>query len=369
MSDDLPGGVRPVRRRGSVEYYGDSVDRYCMSHRVVSWLLTVSAIVVALCVAIVTLPLARYPNFTTTGGAGSVTYVSAIATTSDLAAPAAATVSWSPRRTVTAVGLSGSVVTAVFVRPGKRLHCGSKVFEVDASPIFALCGPQPLWRVVSGGESGTDVNEVVGFLRSRGWLASLHPSSASLTTGIQRWQRAADLPVTGRFYPASVVWVGSPLVPDVVDVYVDEPVTATMQVLTSGAVISSARVSPVPVEGNRRWVFNVSGLPMTTAVSASGAVRDLASLTRMINATLQPGSPLPTTVQGEIRLSSPLPVLALPVSAVITSQTSTCVAVQSRAGPRTVPITVVDSQLGSVFVTGVLRNGEQVLSDPLDQKC
>lgn len=340
-----------------------------MRHPVVSWILTVSAIVVALCVAIVTLPLARYPTSTATGSGESVTYVSAVATTSDLAASAAANVSWSPRRTVTAVGLSGSVVTAVFVRPGVRLQCGSKVFEIDASPIFALCGSQPLWRAVSGGVSGSDVNEVVAFLRSHGWLASLHPSSASVTTGIERWQRAAGLPVTGRFYPASVVWVGRPLVPDVVDVYVDEPVTPTMQVLTSGAVISSARVSPVPAEGNRRWVFNVAGLPMTTAVSASGTVRDLAELTRMINSTLQPGSPLPSTVQGEIRLSSPLTVLAIPVSAVITSQASTCVAVQSRAGPRTVPITVVDSQLGSVFVTGDLRNGEEVLSDPLDQKC
>jgi len=175
-----------------------------MSHPVVSWILTVSAIAVALCVAIVTLPLARYPTSTASGNAGSVTYMSALATTRDLSASAAANLSWSPRRTVTAVGLSGSVVTAVFVRPGVRLQCGSKVFEIDASPIFALCGPQPLWRVVSGGLRGDDVNEAVVFLRSRGWLASLHPSSASLTTRIERWQRAAGLPVTGRFSPASV---------------------------------------------------------------------------------------------------------------------------------------------------------------------
>jgi len=331
--------------------------------------LTIAAILAALAIAIVALPLARYPVSSGTGGSDSIQYVSAVATTTDLSAPAVATLTWSAKRVVSFTGLSGSIITEVFARPGAALACGATVFEVDNGPIVAFCGHRPLWRTVTGGMTGYDVNEVVAYLRSGGWLRNPHPSPTSFTIAIEAWQRANGMGVTGLFDATQIVWIGQPLIPAVVDVYVGEVVEQEMQVLTGAARILSAYVSPIPTGYSVVWLFNVAGLPMTTVVDRTGAIANLLRLSQMVSESQPPDGTPPLTVQGQIRLKVPLAVVAIPASAVISGDSATCVAVLFRRQVRVITVDVVDSQVGSVFVAGKIHGGDEVVANPSEQHC
>jgi Putative peptidoglycan binding domain len=335
--------------------------------RIRSGILMVCALVGAVALTLIALPLAMYRS-ATSPAAGGPSSVAAVYRMSDLTSSVQLGLVWSPGRTISATGLSGHVVTAVFVKAGQPVACGGRIVEIDGVPVIAYCGMRPLWRPITGGVKGSDTDQLVNELRRRGILSTTTPSARRLTTAIRVWQRSLKLPVTGVVDPARYVWTGSAVTPTTVAVVPGSSVGGEMGLFAVAPKLLSARLAP-PMAVLSTRVFNVDTVPDTFAMAADGSVKDPASLGTLVLARARVSDPLPTSLPGQLRLASPVRVIAIPPAALASGSTGSCVVVGTGTVRHRIPVTVVSSDVDAVLVTGDLPEGTEVAMDGASQGC
>lgn len=336
--------------------------------RVMTFAGVLALLVIAVGVAIFAVPLTQYPAEPGNLPQGPAV-VTAVKSSTDLGESAAASLVWTPTRTISGVGLSAGVVTAVKVSTGQQLTCGQPVIEVNAVTLPALCGDRPLWRPVKAGMTGPDVDEIVQMLRVDKLLTGAHPSSNELSAAIVRWQAANGSAGTGVIEPGSVIWIGKPLNVAQVSVRVGDLTQPNLAVFTQAPQLQQAKVAPVPSAGltqqSGRALFNAAGLPTSTAVNSDGSVQDLEAMAKIALASAPTTSDRPpTTVAGAIRLATPITAVAIPASAIVLGGSGDCVLVRSGATTTAARVTVIASQPAAVNVTGEVHAGDQVVTDP-----
>ncbi|MFD9700868.1 peptidoglycan-binding protein [Lentzea sp. NPDC059081] len=104
---------------------------------------------------------------------------------------------------------SRSGVVTELPTPGSVVKLGGKLHAVDNVPVFLLRGTVPAWRdFQSGMDRGPDVRQLEESLRDLGHFTQTPDDQFSWYTldAVQRWQKAAGLPVTGRLPLGSVLF-------------------------------------------------------------------------------------------------------------------------------------------------------------------
>jgi len=329
----------------------------------------VIGLVCSVALAVIAVPLARYPGPDTAAEGATLTTAS-VARTSDLPSTGALTLTWAPGRTVRTT-IDGSVVTAVMARPRTLLGCTAIAFEVDAVPVRALCGPRPLWRPITGTTIGPDVGELIAFLRQLQYLTTTTPSSNELTSAIRAWQRHDGQPVTGVVKPASLLWVGSPVVPEAVPLSVGDLAGTNVTVLTTSPAVTAARLAGPPPTGTSAHIVNIEGSSGSAPVGPRGAVTDLSALAAGFAAAIRPDGTLPTQAPVVVRLATPVTVISVPGSSIVTgADGTTCVQAETATTRSPIAVTVVGMDADNVLVQGKLAAGELILtSPPTDATC
>ena len=86
---------------------------------------------------------------------------------------------------------------------GDKVDCGEVLYRVDDNPVLLLCGPVPVYRSLSEGESGPDVEQLNATLVHLGYAtrSQLDPSSESFSSetayALERLQRDLGEDQTG----------------------------------------------------------------------------------------------------------------------------------------------------------------------------
>ncbi len=323
----------------------------------------------AVALAVIAIPLAQYPGPDAPAEAATLE-TAAVARTSDLPSTSALSTTWAPGRTVRTT-LDGSVVTAVMTQPRTLLGCTAVAFEVDAVPVRALCGPRPFWRPITGTTTGPDVDELIAFLHQLRYLATTTPSSSELTSAIRAWQRHDGHEVTGVVKPASLLWVESPVVPEAVPLSVGDLAGTNVTVLTTSPAVTAARLSGPPPSGAGPHIVNIEGDAGTAPVGPRGVVTDLSGLAAGFAAAIRPDGTLPTQVPVVVRLATPVNVISVPGSSIVTgADGTTCVQAETAANRSPIAVTVVGMDADNVLVQGKLAVGDPILtSPPTDATC
>ncbi len=98
--------------------------------------------------------------------------------------------------------LQGTAYTAL-PQPGQVVHRGQRLYEVDGSPVILFYGARPAWRDLSlGVTDGPDVAQLDANLIALGYASAAGLTVSDTFTyatfyGVERWQEARGLPVTG----------------------------------------------------------------------------------------------------------------------------------------------------------------------------
>ena len=144
--------------------------------------------------------------------------------------------------------MTGTAYTAL-PAPGKVLHRGQRLYEVDGSPVILLYGPRPAWRdLYLGVTPGPDVAQLDANLIALGYAspAALTVSdtfTAATSFAVQRWQAALSLTVTGVVPAGQVAYAPGPLRVASLDVTLGaaaQPGTAVLAATSARPVVSAA---------------------------------------------------------------------------------------------------------------------------------
>lgn len=103
-------------------------------------------------------------------------------------------------------GASG-VVTAAPAQ-GRKIRRGASLLRVDNRPVTLMYGDLPMYRTLSVGSEGADVEQLERNLDALGYDVTVDKTFTSATAdAVRRWQDDRGLPQTGRVDPAQVVFL------------------------------------------------------------------------------------------------------------------------------------------------------------------
>ncbi|HEX2498606.1 MAG TPA: peptidoglycan-binding protein [Actinomycetes bacterium] len=105
------------------------------------------------------------------------------------------------------VGRSAGTVTWL-PAAGRRIGRGHTLFEVDQRPVTLMYGAVPMYRTLSEGAEGLDVEQLEQNLRALGYTGFTvdEEFSAATATAVRDWQSNRGLPETGAVDPTQVVF-------------------------------------------------------------------------------------------------------------------------------------------------------------------
>ncbi|GAA2414873.1 peptidoglycan-binding protein [Actinomadura vinacea] len=92
-------------------------------------------------------------------------------------------------------------------KPGDRIARGRPAYKVDNRPVPLLYGSLPLYRALSEGKEGPDVEQLERNLRALGYTGFTVDDSfdSGTTAAVERWQDDLGVPETGAVSPGSVL--------------------------------------------------------------------------------------------------------------------------------------------------------------------
>lgn len=340
---------------------------YGVVKRVAGIVLALAVCVGGVSLAVVALPLASYEQRGVDTDATEASVVSVTSREIDLASAATVVVEWSGDRLVRLPAVSG-LVSSVSVGPGVEVVCAQEVLRVAGRVLMAYCGPSPLFRDVSSRSRGADAAEFVDFLQQVGLLADGEVTSSQVDRVIRDVQAFVGWRVNGVVTPADFVWIGAPFVPS--DVLVEAGMTVSdgtdvMQV-APGLVSATVTVGsgPRPADGSESaLVFALDSSATTYPLGADGTVADLGALEGELRSRPTDGE-LPVSAVGSVRLAEPILASTVPATALVSGAAGECVRVRDTDGERVVPVTVLGSSIGVVYVDGAIADGDQVVVAP-----
>jgi peptidoglycan hydrolase-like protein with peptidoglycan-binding domain len=298
-----------------------------------------------------------------------------------------------PPLTTTASG----TVTQNFCRPGVPINSGKTIAAVDGQPLIALATPQPFWRDLSIGESGSDVSQLQTELRRLGYRVGVTGTFNWITLhAIQQLAEKngdSSASIWTDFPLSQFVWIpSSSIVPLTCGLEVSATVAPGGTVATLPSAVASAELESVPsnaVPGDRVLLLGSTTLP----VSSDGQIVGNANLAKLTHSaaysdyvagqaasagTSSGGSSdsgSDSSVQGQddgvpatYRLASSIRVTIV-TPAALYDQNGKQACVQSLGAA--IPVTVVGSQLGETYVTlPASRSIRRITLDPAnDAPC
>ena len=91
---------------------------------------------------------------------------------------------------------------------GRQIERGHTLFEVDQRPVTLMYGAVPMYRTLSEGAEGPDVQQLERNLRALGYtgLTVDEEFSAATATAVRDWQADRGLPETGAVDPTQVLF-------------------------------------------------------------------------------------------------------------------------------------------------------------------
>jgi hypothetical protein len=288
------------------------------------------------------------------------------------------------------VEASPAILTRVLVGDGDPLAEGQQVAEVSGRPVFVMTGAVPTYRGLALNDKGTDVTQLQASLRSLKLLGNATAGTFDKATAaaVVALFKAAGYPDPGGVPLGSVVFVPSlPATVGTVSAHVGDEVggQALMTVLTGEPVvdavippgqqsgIAAGQAVSIGDEANQR---TGSG---TIASIGAFAAQQIDANGIPVNGSM-PGYPVKVSVSDGVDaswigasvavtitvVSTPQPVLAVPVTAVQTATDGhTFVTVSAGGTTHEVPVTAGMVAAGLVEVTpsdaGGLAAGDQVV--------
>jgi hypothetical protein len=261
------------------------------------------------------------------------------------------------------------LVSSVAVQPGVEVACGQEVLRVAGRVLLAYCGPGPLFRGVSSRTTGADADQFVEFLRGLGLLADGDVTRQQVDRAIRDLQALLGWTVNGVVMPGDFVWIGAPFVPSAVLLEPGMSVDAAGDVMQVASTLVSATVTvgsgAQPVDSSSSpFVFALDSSTETYPVGADGTIEGLAALEGELRARLANGE-LPVSAVGSVRLAEPVLALTVPATAVVSGSAGECVWIRDGSVERVVPVSVLGSSIGVVFVEGEISNGDEVVVAPV----
>jgi peptidoglycan hydrolase-like protein with peptidoglycan-binding domain len=224
---------------------------------------------------------------------------------------------------------------------GTTIRAGHVLYRVDNQPVFAMRGRTPAWRAMAPGISGPDVRELQADLIALGYASGLFitPSGvydAATDDAVQRWQIAADAPVTGVVEFGQVIFVPGPVRVGALNVapgqaaapgqqpyqvtttkrIVSVPVNPTLPTVAVGERVSIVLPSQARTSG-RVTAVGASPPAAGTSGSQGSAAAGSPTLTVTPDRPGATGTGTGVPVQVSLTVQSVRHVLAVPVSALL----------------------------------------------------
>lgn len=257
---------------------------------------------------------------------------------------------------------ASGTVTAVS-QVGDVLADGTTVAKIDDRPVRAMVAKAPLWRVLSVGARGEDVQRLGDFLVATGYLAQADDVyGARYASAVAAFNRDAGVTSNVRaFDPATVVWVGrTPLTVASIDAPVGSSTTVGDTLVTGPSTI--ARIKVTEPDGGLGTTFGTKAL---VAVGDATVPYDVGSGTISDRRDAQAiATALGTQESGtaEVRTAKPQHVHVVPASSLATgSDGTTCVYADATSAPT--PVTPVGGGASTVQLDASFALA-QVLANP-----
>lgn len=159
------------------------------------------------------------------------------------------------------------VVTDVAVAPGDTLAPLQPVLTIDGTELFVLTGEAPVYRPLSDGDEGPDVETLEAALAAAGHEPGDVDEvfDADTADALRDWQQEVGLDDTGAFDPTIVLWAPSGAEVLAVDVALGDRLTGAEPLLLTGVpgeLVAEAGLDQVDVLGvavGDRAVLDVDG--------------------------------------------------------------------------------------------------------------
>lgn len=268
--------------------------------------------------------------------------------------------------------LSGTV-TRLTCSVGESWVSGESPVAVDGRPLLALATTSPLYRDLTGGETGEDVAALQETLVELGYpvppSGSYDAETRSAVAGVL--QTIGVETQDGSLRREDVVWLPiSPAVLTACDRQLGDVIAAGDPVATTGAV--SSVTYPIPadlIEGDRQIVVDTEVFP----VADLGLMEDPSEIARLllmpsaeVARGLAASSGEPALVPARLVLSDPLEVSGVPPSALAGLIGDRACVLSDGEG---FPVSVVASSLGVSYVVFDGEPPTQVQVNPGDVQC
>jgi hypothetical protein len=286
-----------------------------------------------------------------------------------------ASLTWRRGPSLRAPSWSG-LITAVDIRPGKRIVSGTPIVTINGIKRIALASPQPFYRPIGQGATGSDVAALRTALSRLGIgpVGSGVTYDSDLRDAIQRLNgELAGIPASrasGVFDPSWVIYLPKATVTAAsVDVQLGTAPPAPGQII----VTSPRKLMPFRLSASSSQGVGVS-LPSTSSgyvlVLRNGAVIPVAAgftisepktLARVASA-IGTGS---SSLTGVVRLTSPGSLSTVPSTAVVSDASGRyCVFVAYGKRLKAFVVSPAGGLPGVTDVTGLPKSIQSVVADP-----
>jgi hypothetical protein len=274
-----------------------------------------------------------------------------------------------------AVGL----VTSIEVRQGDLLEAGMVAYRVDGLGVYAYEAEMPLYRAITTGLKGWDVEVAQRFLAlALGADVEIDGVYDWQTKElVNEWQKREGLPVDGVIDPARFLWIKDSLTVQTIDLRVGTPPPGLGATVIAGAAeLGVVEISgPTSVEAGVPYRFILPGSPLDVAWdgaewTVAEAQRDmLATLLGTVSEQAPDGLSGPAEIQGRLELAQPVAAASLPAGALMASDSSgkSCLWLLEDQGgwERVESVSVLGQAVsGAIVVDAVDAVGRNVLLEP-----
>jgi peptidoglycan hydrolase-like protein with peptidoglycan-binding domain len=293
----------------------------------------------------------------------------------------------------------GTMVTSVNVKQGDLVSDGTLIYSVDGVGVWAVKGATPLYRPLSRGDKGTDVEVLQRFLKAYlkiDDVAVTGEVDAKTDRLIRQWQRKAGLEENGTADPARFVRISSEFTVSKVLVTVGmpapplgtavlaEPQTLQSLVVTGATLTNEATQDYIFITSGQslRLVFDgkdwsaVDGKEALAFVSIFDSISDTEVSSSKSESEGRTAADNEIVIDGRLTLALPVTVAGLPPGALVSSPTGkACVWLEKSSSSSATEVTyqvVSDVEVVGVSLTGTALVadldliGQRILLNPTD---
>jgi hypothetical protein len=265
--------------------------------------------------------------------------------------PASVTVGLAPGETLEAP--SDGRITASSCEPGRPLGSGEPLVSIDGKPVVALATEIPLWRDLSRGTQGPDVQALQSELERLGFELAVTGRFDSETQAATRaFNNAAGRGEATEIPASSLIWLPTPSWEvETCEARVGDSVTTSSVLAVGPQTIETFQLEAEVPDAllSRSWTFR-------TGDKAIDLDADLQpsddTATRTISEAIEASgsSESTATLDGTLSLAESIEVVIVPPAAVIMGSQGGPTCLQLAESGDTIEVTIIDSALGRTML-------------------